>query len=405
MFLLTEKVEFLIIDTKDLTMVEYEMIHHLQISKIFLTRSTQKPAFIPDIQSFEDGGTYHLGYRPLFEKILNIYNFKLCNTILLSKDPVFVKMVGQIKGIGTVLIQNEDIKENQYGFLPDFHLRTFNELSTMISNTNQGYFTEVSLTLNSDFKPKNITGYVINTQLVTDEVVVNIIAGGRYFNTRDWRYLIHQPSLRINHSKKYELQKGLFSPCYAGLVDYLKKTDPNIILSRVPPRKGKKDRFADIVTDISNMLSIQDVSNTLICEVDYPTHKTLGTEDRYDNVKGVFKTQHQDLFKGKHVVLIDDVLTSGATIYECAKVYYLCGAKKVTAIVLALNQFADEFSIDYKCKSCGGNMSIKINNKQNSTFFGCSNFYVSGCRYSINFEEGLYEIRNQLENFDDDNIF
>ena len=46
------------------------------------------------------------------------------------------------------------------------------------------------------------------------------------------------------------------------------------------------------------------------------THKTA--EERYQNVKDIFEARFADELKGKHVLLIDDVLTTGATLESCA---------------------------------------------------------------------------------------
>jgi hypoxanthine-guanine phosphoribosyltransferase len=39
--------------------------------------------------------------------------------------------------------------------------------------------------------------------------------------------------------------------------------------------------------------------------------------------------------EGRHVILVDDVLTSGATMRECARVLREAGARSVTGIALA----------------------------------------------------------------------
>ena len=46
------------------------------------------------------------------------------------------------------------------------------------------------------------------------------------------------------------------------------------------------------------------------------THKTR--EERWKNVEGIFSLAKPELIEGKHVLLIDDILTTGATLTNCA---------------------------------------------------------------------------------------
>ncbi len=78
------------------------------------------------------------------------------------------------------------------------------------------------------------------------------------------------------------------------------------------------------------------VGADLIKRIHY-THPQVGlsAEERKINVKGIFKLTDQRLVKGKKILLIDDVLTTGATIGECVKVLKQAGAKKVLGLVVA----------------------------------------------------------------------
>ena len=62
-------------------------------------------------------------------------------------------------------------------------------------------------------------------------------------------------------------------------------------------------------------------------------HKTK--EERLENIKDAFFISRPERIKGKSIVLVDDVYTTGATLNECAKVLIKAGAKSVKALVIA----------------------------------------------------------------------
>lgn len=63
----------------------------------------------------------------------------------------------------------------------------------------------------------------------------------------------------------------------------------------------------------------------------------LSKKQRRDNVRGAFhiNPRWQDAIKGKHIVLIDDVLTTAATVSVCAKTLIDNGALRVHVLTLA----------------------------------------------------------------------
>ena len=56
---------------------------------------------------------------------------------------------------------------------------------------------------------------------------------------------------------------------------------------------------------------------------------------RRANVLGVYRVTRPELVEGKKILIIDDVLTTGATAGECARVLLTAGAKEVHCAVLA----------------------------------------------------------------------
>lgn len=60
---------------------------------------------------------------------------------------------------------------------------------------------------------------------------------------------------------------------------------------------------------------------------------------RRANVLGAYKIKRPDLVRGKQILLLDDVITTGATASECARVLLTAGAKEVyCAAMAAANQ-------------------------------------------------------------------
>ncbi|HSH89485.1 MAG TPA: ComF family protein, partial [Ramlibacter sp.] len=68
-----------------------------------------------------------------------------------------------------------------------------------------------------------------------------------------------------------------------------------------------------------------------------PAQVTLDRRQRLANVKGAFAIEPLRALevKGKAVVLVDDVMTSGASIFTAARVLRQAGAAHITALVLA----------------------------------------------------------------------
>jgi ComF family protein len=61
----------------------------------------------------------------------------------------------------------------------------------------------------------------------------------------------------------------------------------------------------------------------------------LGKDERRKNVRGAFRLINPKAVKGRAVLLVDDVVTTGNTINECARVLKQAGAKNIVCLVLA----------------------------------------------------------------------
>ena len=66
-----------------------------------------------------------------------------------------------------------------------------------------------------------------------------------------------------------------------------------------------------------------------------PPQAGLNPKERRDNVQGAFAVTRPHLVKGKKILLLDDVFTTGATVKECARVLLEAGADAVDVLAVA----------------------------------------------------------------------
>ena len=66
-----------------------------------------------------------------------------------------------------------------------------------------------------------------------------------------------------------------------------------------------------------------------------PQSRIRGQAQRRANVLGAYVTVDQEKLAGKRILLLDDIITTGATAGECARVLLTAGAKDVYCAAVA----------------------------------------------------------------------
>lgn len=90
-----------------------------------------------------------------------------------------------------------------------------------------------------------------------------------------------------------------------------------------------------LAVEIGRVLATRVCSDNLRRVRYTPGQTTMAAGERGANVAGAFAVRNRQELRGKEVLLVDDVLTTGRTADECAKVLIENGARSVEVAVLA----------------------------------------------------------------------
>lgn len=127
------------------------------------------------------------------------------------------------------------------------------------------------------------------------------------------------------HAMAQEVQR-----CYAGGWDgivYVPVTDAKL-------KKRGYNQSQLLARHLSKELGIPVIDNALIRLFDTSDQHKSPFHQRKGNVFGVFDADPK-LVQDKHLLLVDDIITTGATIDECAKMLYLHDAAEVYGVTVA----------------------------------------------------------------------
>lgn len=76
-------------------------------------------------------------------------------------------------------------------------------------------------------------------------------------------------------------------------------------------------------------------NGVFVRSVDTPHQTGLPSAQRRRNLAGAFAVRDPDALAGKHVLLVDDVMTSGSTVAECARTLRDGGASAVATVTVS----------------------------------------------------------------------
>lgn len=83
-------------------------------------------------------------------------------------------------------------------------------------------------------------------------------------------------------------------------------------------------------------LELNDVAVETLNKTDIPAQSGInGAEKRKANVIGAYSVKDAELVADKRILIIDDIVTTGSTLSECARTLLMAGAEDVVCATLA----------------------------------------------------------------------
>lgn len=154
-----------------------------------------------------------------------------------------------------------------------------------------------------------------------------------------WQY--EEPVKQAIWRLKFQAEKNLAQPLASCMAEKLKGCDlagRYDLLVPVPiSAKRRRQRGFNqselLALHLSGALGIPHAFHALQKNRDTPRQMTLSLAERRDNVAGVFCVAEP--VAGKRVLLVDDIITTGSTLNECASMLLGAGATGCGAIALA----------------------------------------------------------------------
>ena len=185
------------------------------------------------------------------------------------------------------------------------------------------------------------TGYEHNpdnplAQLFYGQMPFNAVMAEFFFSkTGKVQHLIH--GLKYHHCREngiflgQEIGKSLLqAPDYQG-IEY-------IIPIPLHPKKEKIRGYNQshvIAEGISDIMNVPIAEKCLVRKVFTDTQTKKSREERYQNVKDIFDVKNAAKIAGKHVLLVDDVLTTGATLMSAGKALLQVEGIKISVATVA----------------------------------------------------------------------
>ena len=142
------------------------------------------------------------------------------------------------------------------------------------------------------------------------------------------------------HHFKYKYICDLQNSLGQIMTNKLSKVDTpkNLLIIPTPLHKRRHlERGFNQAELLANQLNLPIINNVLWRKKNIQHQADLNKKQRLKNISNCFAIKNEELIKNKNILLIDDVITTGATLNEQARLLKQNNAHSVWALVIAKN--------------------------------------------------------------------
>lgn len=357
------------------------------------------PADVFAAQSFFEFSMYQNVFRRALIKMGTVPS----STVYMCRNSQLLRNAHELL-LGTIVMVPPGASDSEkltiFQEFPDFLLNTVAELKECLCGGDVGFGGEYSAAPAGVFIFNHANVRTCRFPNVPNNKHPDcpVYVAGRYFGYSDPRHRLHALSTRIVTSKKKpEGQAACFADLFIRGAWWASGKNIDLI-TRVPARPGETDRLLMYMNEIPKTATFIKEKldpkilrpDLLQCVVKYPKLKTLAYKQRPDAVGGAFQASAD--VKGRRIILLDDVQTTGATLNECISVLKNAGAQSVLPLVLGYHPYelqtlelTDDLELHCHCKK---NLIGRCN-ATGEPFFGCAGWQPGQAHTTRNFAQGI----------------
>lgn len=204
----------------------------------------------------------------------------------------------------------------------------------------------------------------------------DVFCCGRYFQTTDIERHRGHPltalTLKAKNERAAAEEVGRLM-AHAAEAEHWRRRPPTMVVSVPPDPEAEWDRFAPVRPLVAQAFGAIDGAGVLTMNSGVTNYKAMPHSARAAANRGRFCASSQ--VNGRHVLILDDVWTSGATSEACAHALHEAGAGKVEVLALSLTQ-------EPRAEMCPRCQVNRLCHKTGSRgpFISCTDW--NGCRYA-----------------------